>query len=314
MVFRALQFSGLWGRRKEEHMIVIAEGIHVIAKTVNDAIKSRDEKPIQDLAKAQERAGADYIDLNVGFVRKDTEETMQWIVNTAQEATDLPLSIDTMNPVAMEAGLKVCKKRPLLNSASGKTDSKEQMLPLAKKYDCDVVISVINDKGMPPEVDSKLDSIMDTVAYANDLGIPNEDIWVDPIVLPVSTAGEGQKLAMANLEFIKILQDALPGVKSTVGLSNISNGVPVELRPLLNRTYLMVLQKVGLYSAIADPLDEELMSMCKGKMQGVVDLIFKAMEGEDVDLSSFSPKERDYVKTTKVLMGEVLYSDAWLET
>lgn len=295
-------------------MVIIGENIHVLARAVSTAIKERDAKPIQDLAKAQADSGADYIDLNVGFLRKDTEEAMQWVVNTVQEVIDLPLSLDTMNPVAMEAGLKVCKKRPLLNSASGKTDSKEQVLPLAKKYNCDVVISVFTDKGMPPEADSKVESIMDTVAYANELGIPNEDIWVDPIVLPVSTAGEGQKLAVSNIEFMKVIQDVLPGIKSTVGLSNVSNGVPTELRPILNRTYLMMLARYGLYSAIVDVLDKELMGMCKGEMPNIVDLIYRIMDGEDIDLSSLSPKEIDYVKTTKVLTGETLYSDAWLES
>lgn len=295
-------------------MVIIGENIHVIARAVSTAIREKDAKVIQDLARAQADSGADYIDLNLGPLRKDPEETIQWVVNTVQQVADLPLSVDTMNPVAMEAGLKICKKRALLNSASGKADSKEQMLPLAKKYDCDVVISVITDKGMPPDVDSKTDSIMDTVAYANELGIPNEDIWVDPIILPVSTAGEGQRFAVANLEFIQILQDVLPEVKSTVGLSNISNGVPDELRPILNRTYMVMLGRNGLYSAIADPLDKELMSMSKGEMTDIVELIYRTMDGEDTDLSSLSRKETDYVKTTKVLMGEALYSDAWLET
>ena len=295
-------------------MVIIGENIHVIAQAVSTAIKEKDAKVIQDLAKAQSEAGADYIDLNVGPMKKDTEETMQWLVNAVQEVTDLPLSIDTMNPVAMEAGLKACQKRPLLNSASGKTDSKEQMLPLAQKYNCDVVISVMTNKGMPPDVDSKIESIMDTVAYANELGIPNEDIWVDPILLPISTAGEGQRFTLLNLEFIKILEDVLPGVKSTVGLSNTSNGVPDQLRPLLNRTYAVMLGKNGLYSAIADPLDKELMSLIKGEMTGIAELIYKTMDVEDIDLSSLSQKEVEYVKTAKVLMAETLYSDAWLES
>jgi len=226
----------------------------------------------------------------------------------------LPLSIDTMNPVAMEAGLKHCKKRPLLNSASGKTASKEQMLPLAQKYNCDVVISVMTDKGMPPDVDSKIESIMDTVAHANELGIPNEDIWVDPILLPVSTAGEGQRFAVANLEFIKILGDVLPGVKSTVGLSNTSNGVPEELRPHINRTYLVMLGRNGLHSAIADPLDKELMSLARGQMPEIAELIYKTMDGVDMDLSTLSQKQVEYIKTAKVLMAETLYSNAWLES
>ena len=295
-------------------MLIIGENIHVIARAVSVAIRERDAKVIQDLAKAQAEAGADYIDLNVGPMKKDPEANMQWLVSTVQEVADLPLSIDTMNPVAMEAGLKACRKRPLLNSASGKTDSKEQMLPLAKKYNCDVVISVMTDKGMPPDVDSKIESVMDTVTYANELGIPNEAIWVDPIILPVSTAGEGQRFAVVCLEFIKILEDVLPEIKSTVGLSNVSNGVPNELRPLLNRTYLVMLDRNGLYSAISDPLDKEFMNLIKGKMPEIVELIYKTMDGEDIDLSSLSPKEVEYAKTAKVLTGETLYSDAWLES
>jgi 5-methyltetrahydrofolate corrinoid/iron sulfur protein methyltransferase len=295
-------------------MVIIGENIHVIAQAISTAIREKNAKVIQDLAKAQTEAGAGYIDLNVGPMKKDTEETMQWLVNAVQEATDLPLSIDTLNPVAMEAGLKACKRKPLLNSASGKSLSKEQMLPLAPKYNCDVVISVMTDKGMPPDVESKIESIMDTVAYANELGIPNENIWVDPILLPISTAGEGQRFTVINLEFIKILEDVLPGVKSTVGLSNTSNGVPDELRPHLNRAYLIMLERNGLYSAIADPLDKELMSLTKGEMPGIVGLIHKTMDGEDIDLSSLSQKEIEYVKTVKVLMGETLYSDAWLES
>ncbi len=292
-------------------MILIGESIHIISKEVNDAVKNRDLKVIRDLAKVQADAGADYIDLNLGPAKRDPEEVTQWLVNTIQGVTDLPISVDTLNPIAMEAGLKVCKKRPLLNSSSGRTDSKERMLPLAKKYNTDVVISVLTDKGCPPDIDSRTESIMETVALANELGIPNEDIWVDPIILPVSA---DQKQVAEALEFIKILQDLLPGVKSTVGLSNVSNGTPEELRGILNRTYMVMLGRCGLYSAIADTLDKELVSLNKGELPNIVALIYKAMDGEAINMSSLPQKEQDYVKTTKVLMGETLYSHAWLES
>jgi len=292
-------------------MILIGESIHIIAKHVNDAVKERNPRVIQDLAKAQADAGADYIDLNLGPAKRDPEEVTQWLVNTIQGVTDLPISVDTLNPVAMEAGLKVCKKRPLLNSASGRTDSKERMLPLAKKYNTDVVISVLTDKGCPPDIDSRTESIMETVALANELGIPNEDIWVDPIILPVSA---DQKQVWEAVEFIKILQDLLPGVKSTIGLSNVSNGTPEELRGILNRTYMVMMGRSGLYSAIADVLDKELVSLNKGELPSIVDLIYKTMDGEAINMSSLSKKEQDYVKTTKVLMAETLYSHAWLES
>jgi 5-methyltetrahydrofolate corrinoid/iron sulfur protein methyltransferase len=291
-------------------MVLIGESIHIISRRVSEAVRDRNASVIQELARAQAEAGADYIDLNLGPAKKDPVGMTEWLVNVVQEVTDLPLSIDTLNPVAMEAGLRLCKKRPLLNSASGRTDSKAEMLPLAKKYNCDVVISVLTDKGCPPDVDSRTESIMETVAYANELGIPNEDIWVDPIILPVSA---DQKQVREALEFIKILPDLLPGVKSTVGLSNVSNGTPEELRGILNRTYMVMLGRYGLYSAIADTLDKELVKLNRGEMPHIVDLIYKAMDGEPIDMSSLSKQEQDYVKTTRVLMGETLYSHAWLE-
>lgn len=291
-------------------MIIIGESIHIISKSVSTAVKERNPQYIQELAKAQAEARVDYIDLNLGPARKNPEETVEWLVNTVQAVTDLPLSIDTLNPVAMEAGLRTCKKRPLLNSASGRTDSREKMLPLAKKYNTDLVLSVLTDKGCPPDVESRTESIMETIAYANELGIPNEDIWVDPILLPVSA---DQKQVAEALEFIKILPDIAPGVKSTIGLSNISNGTPEELRGILNRTYMVMLGRHGQYSVIADGLDAELMSLNRGEMSDIVDIIHRIMDGEVPDLSSLSPKLRDYAKTAAVLMGQTLYSHSWLE-
>ena len=292
-------------------MVLIGESIHIISKHVNDAVKDRNPQVIQDLAKQQTAAGADDIDLNLGPAKKDPEEVTQWLVNTIQGVSDLPISVDTLNPVAMEAGLKACKKRPLLNSASGRTDSREHMLPLAKKYNTDVVISVLTDKGCPPDVDSRIESIMETVALANDIGIANEDIWVDPIILPVSA---DQKQVREAVEFVGMLADLLPGVKSTIGLSNVSNGTPEELRGILNRTYMVMLGRNGLYSAIADVLDTELVRLNKGELPKIVDLIYKTMDGQVVDIGSLSKEEQDYVKTVKVLMGETLYSHAWLES
>ena len=292
-------------------MILIGETIHIISQNVNQAVKDRNPKPIQELAISQTKAGAHYIDINLGPARKDPEATTEWLVKVVEEVTDLPLAIDTLNPVAMEAGLKACtKKRPLLNSASARTDSKEKMLPLAPKYNTDLVLSVITDTGCPPDVEQRIDSIMGTVELANELGVPNEDIWVDPILIPVSA---DQQQVVEALEFMKILQDVLPGVKSTIGLSNISNGTPEELRGILNRTYMVMLERCGQYSAIADVLDEELVKLNNGEMPNIVELIHKVMDGETIDLSSLSKQEVDYVKTAQVCMGQILYSHGWLE-
>jgi len=292
-------------------MILIGESIHIISKVVSEAVSNRDAGPIQELARAQAAAGADYLDLNLGPARKEPQEVASRLVNMVQEVTDLPISLDTMNPLAMEAGLKLCKQRPLLNSASARAESREHMMPLAVKYKTQAIISVITDQGCPPDVDSRAESIMETVSYANDLGISNEDIWVDPIILPVSA---DQKQVREALEFIKILPDLLPGVKSVVGLSNVSNGTPAHLRGILNRTYMVMLERNGLYSAIADVLDTELIELNKGNLAGIRELIYKVMEREPIDPAGLPEKERDYVKAARVLMGEVLYSHAWLES
>lgn len=290
-------------------MILIGENIHILAKVVSDALKARDEKPLQELAIKQAKAGVDYIDLNIGPARKDPD-VMKWIAGTIQEVVKAPLSLDTTNPVAMEAGLSVCKIPPLINSASGKQESKEKMLPLAEKYHCDVVVSVLIDAGIPTDSSSRAEAIMETVAYANEIGIPNERIWVDPIMMPVSV---DQPQVVELFEFMKILQDICPGAKSTLGLSNLSNGTPEALRPILNRVCLVMLDRYNCFSAIVDSFDEELVKLAKGQLPDIKNLIYRAMD-EELDTSNLPKKEADIVKTVNILTGRSLYSHSWLET
>lgn len=291
-------------------MLLIGENIHIIATQVSDAVDQKDTKALQQMAKEQADAGVDYIDLNVGPARKNPE-VMGWLAETVQEVVDCPLALDSTNPLAVESGLKVAKWPPLINSASGKGESKERMLPLAAQYPCEVILSVLTDQGIPSDAEARAESIMETAAYANELGIENERLWIDPILLPVSVAQQG---VVACLEFTQMLPDLIPGVKSTIGLSNISNGAPEELRGILNRTYMVMLERYGMHSAIVDAFDAELLDLAHGKLPGIVEVIHKVMDGEDVDPASLPPKERDYAKTAKVLMGETLYSHTWLET
>ena len=291
-------------------MILIGEDLNVMSKEISRAIKERDPEPIKACVAGEAKNGMDYLDLNVGPLRKDPEEIMEWLVENVQEFTDLPLCLDTTNPVAMEAGLKLCRQTALINSASGTSESLEKMLPLASKYSANVVLSVINDEGFPSDADERASSILESLEVANELGIPNENIWVDPVLLPI---GVDQRQVSAFLEFIQMLPDLAPGAKSTCGLSNLSYGAPKELKSLLNRTFLMMIGRYGQYSAIVSAFDEELISMDRGEMSEVVNLIYRAMDEEDLDISSLSPKELEYVKTTQVLMGKTLYSHSWLE-
>lgn len=291
-------------------MILIAESINIMSKTLGPAMRERNARPIQEMAKAEVEAGADYLDLNIGPARRGGDQLMEWVVNTVQEVTDLPLSLDTTNPVAMEAGLKVCKTKALINSISLQPDRLEAELPLASQYNASMIGLLWGKEGMPRDANERCMHTVDLIYQANEKGISSENIWIDPIASPVSVEINQVK---ACLEFMSMLGEIAPECKSTVGLSNISNGTPAPLRPQLNRTYMIMLMKYGLYSAIVDTFDSELVKIAHGEMPEIVDLVHRVMDGDKPDLSSLTPKEVEYVKTVRVLTGESLYSHSWLD-
>ena len=291
-------------------MILIGENLNIMSQTLGPALKERDPKPIQEMAKAEADAGIDYIDLNIGPARRGGEELMEWVVKTVQEVTDKQLSLDTTNLTAMEAGLKVCQGKPLMNSVSLQPARLEQGLPMAKQYNADMIGLLWGVEGMPRDANERAVLAVDIVYKAGEIGITPENIWIDPIASPVSVEINQVK---SCVEFMGMLGDIAPGGKSTVGLSNISNGTPIDLRPPLNRTYMIMLMRNGLYSAIVDAFDPELIKIARGEMPEIVDLVHRVMDGEKPDMSSLNQKEQEYVKTTRVLLGESLYSHAWLE-
>ena len=291
-------------------MILIAESINIMSKTLGPAMRERDSKPIQEMAEAEAKAGADYLDINIGPARKSGDELMKWVVNTVQEVTDLPLSLDTTNSVAMEAGLQAYKGKALINSISLQPDRLKSELPLVGKYNAAMIGLLWGKEGMPRDANERCMLAVDLVYKANEMGISNEDIWIDPIASPVSVEINQVKDCV---EFMSMLGDIAPECKSTVGLSNISNSTPAHLRPQLNRTYMIMLMKYGLYSAIVDVFDTELVRIARGEIPEIVDLVHRVMDGERPNLASLSQKEVDYVKTARVLTGESLYSHSWLE-
>jgi 5-methyltetrahydrofolate corrinoid/iron sulfur protein methyltransferase len=290
-------------------MILIGESINVVSKTIGPAMKERNPKPIQELARTQTEAGADYLDINIGPARKGGSELMDWIVNTVQEVTDLPLSLDTTNPEAMEAGLKAHKGKALINSIS--VVRMEEELPMVQQYGADFIGLLWGREGMPRDADERAMIAIELMTAASAMGIPNENIWFDPIATPVVNIEANQ--AKPCLEFMSSLADVAPGCKSTIGLSNVSNGAPTHLRPWLNRTYLAMLMKYDLYSAIVDALDTELVQIARGQRPDIVELVHRMMDGERPDLSSLSEEMAKYAKTVRVMLGESLYSHSWLE-
>ena len=299
-------------------MLLIGENLNVINTIIGRAFKEKDPGPIVEEAKRQKNKGMDWIDINLGPAKKGGPELMEFVVKAVQEeiGDTPPLCLDTSNIEAMEAGLSVCKGKAIINSIMCRPERYEKMIPLAVKYKAAMVALMWGPDGLPRDENERAALAVELIYAANEAGVPNEDIFVDGIVTPVNIQ---QQQLMSLLNFQEMLQDVAPGAKSTCGLSNISNGPPDELRPVLNTTYLIMLERKGMYSCIADAYDDTLIAVARGERPDIVELVHRVMDGETVDDKSLPDKPNgrwslaDYVKTARVIMGQSLYSDSWLE-
>jgi len=292
-------------------MLLIGESLNVISTKIGRAFKERDPKPIQAEALFQKEKGMDFIDINLGPAKKDGHELMPWVVEVVQEVVDdVPLVLDTSNIDAIEAALKVCKLTPIINSIMVRPERYERMVPLAAEHKADFIALMWGPEGLPRDENERAALAVELIYFANEAGIPNEKIWVDGIVTPVNIQ---QPQLMSLMAFQEMLQEIAPGTKSTCGLSNISNGPPEHLRPILNQTYMVMLEKCGMYCVIADPLDEKLADIARGNRQDIVNVIHSVMDENPPAMESLSEELQEYVKTANVILGKTLYSDSWLK-
>ncbi|MFH1351349.1 MAG: dihydropteroate synthase [Pseudomonadota bacterium] len=293
-------------------MLLIGENLNVINMVIGKAFKEKDPRPIAEEARRQKEKGMDWIDINLGPARKGGPELIEFVVKTVQEeiGETPPLCLDTSNIEAMEAGLAMHKGKAIINSIMCRPERYEKMIPLAVKYKANMIALMWGPEGLPRDENERGALTAELIYAANEAGIPNEDIFVDGIVTPVNIQ---QQQLMSLLAFQEMLQDMFPGIKSTCGLSNISNGPPDHLRPILNQTYMVMLERKGMYSCIADAYDDTLIAIARGQRPDIVEVIHKVMDGEEVDMGSLSKEMKDYVKTAKVVLGFSLYSDSWLE-
>ncbi|MDP2953874.1 MAG: dihydropteroate synthase, partial [Chloroflexota bacterium] len=234
-------------------MLVIGECIHVISPRVRAAIEERDAKLIQGLAREQVAKGAQVLDLNIGPQRKSGPEVMTWIVNTVQEVVDVPISLDTTNVAAIETGLKLVRKKAFINSTDATAERLSNMMPLAGRYKANIIALTLGATGLPTTTDARIDLASQILPVATERGVPNESVYLDPLVLTIN-GNQDQVLNTVNAaRFFKQMSDPAP--KTTCGLSNVSNSCPKEMRPLINRVFLLMMLGAGLDSAILDPLD-----------------------------------------------------------
>jgi len=298
-------------------MKAIGENLNVINKRIGQAFKDKDAVPIREMAERVAASQVDFIDINLGPARKGGEELMTWVVETVQEVTDIPLCLDTSNVAAMTAGLKVCKKKAIMNSIMARPERYEVMLPICAEYGANMIALMWGPNGMARDANERAELVTELMMAAQAHGIPMADIWVDPIVTPVNIQ---QEQLMNNLGFFDMLPDIAAAIdpegglcKSTNGLSNVSNGNPDHLRPILNQTYMIMLQRKGMYSSIVDAFDPVIMDICRGKRQDIVDLVYGVMDGKEYVYSGMDKEAVNYIKTAKVILGHSLFSESWLD-
>lgn len=237
-------------------MFIIGERINGMFSDIKEAIQQRDPAPVQKWARLQEEGGAKALDLNVGPAVQDKVAAMEWLVEVAQEVTNLTLCLDSTNIDAIEAGLKKCKYPAIINSTNAEREKVERLFPMAVEYGASLIALTMNKSGIPKDSDTRLAFAMELVAAADEFGLPMEDLFIDPLILPANVGQDHIPEVFKTLQMIKMLAD--PSPRTVLGLSNVSQNC--KDRELINRTFLAMAMACGLDAAIADACDEELVA------------------------------------------------------
>ena len=305
-------------------MYIIGENIHIISEKVKEALTNRDSEFFMELALKQVEAGAKAVDINLGPRKKDWAEVFPWIVQAVETVVDVPLSIDTTNVDGMEAALKtITKAQPILNSTSAEEERLEKIPALAKKYNAKIIALTMGTSGIPVEADARVNIAVETlIPHLMEIGFNMEDLIIDPLVLTVSGCQQYCPELIGAVQMLQYSWDPAPMI--SVGLSNVSNAVPKENRPLINRVYLSMLMGVGLQMMIADPLDQEQNKVIKWieekdtstPLAALYNKIAERTEaGEELQIEDFDMNDPDQAaiwKTTQILLNKVIYADGYL--
>ena len=284
-------------------MLIIGEKLSIIAKRVREAMMKKDKAPIQEIAARQWKEGSGIIDANIGPAEDGGEDLMEWMVTTIQEVVPLPICLDTTNASAIEAGLKIHNNewgRALINSTSNDPE-RFPILELGAKYNAQVIGLTVGKGGLPADAEERCGIAAEIMARAMEYGVPLEDLYLDPLVLQIATT---QDQAVKVIDAVRMFQEMNdPPMKTVVGLSNISNGCPKHVRPVLNKYYFLMLLNAGLTAAIADAREmAEAMEERK--------LFEDVMAGTEI---ADAAKMDEIKKTIDVIMGNTLYAHSYLE-
>ncbi len=305
-------------------MYIIAENIHIISPRVKEAIANKDAAYFQRLVAQLVEAGASAIDLNIGPQKKLGHEILPWLVEVVEEVTDLPLVFDTTNLKAIEAACEtVSKAQPIINSTDARPERLETVPLVAKKYNTRLIALTMAEGMIPVSADERVGIALERlIPYMLEIDFPITDLIIDPLVLTVSGCQEYCPECIEAVRTLKYAWDPPPLTNG--GLSNVSNQVPSEMRPLLDRTYMVMLMGAGIDMVIANPLDRQLMDWIRvveerDESTPLYRLLLRlhdrvaaaeTLQPEDVDMSD--PQQVEVWKTVQVLLNKVIYTDSYL--
>ncbi|MFP4573545.1 MAG: methyltetrahydrofolate cobalamin methyltransferase [Desulfobacterales bacterium] len=236
-------------------MLIVGELINSSRKAIKEAVDAEDAEAIKKIAKDQYENGADYIDVNAGTYVGKEDKYMKWLISTVQEAVEVPCCIDSPDPKVVEAALELHKGTPMINSISLEKERWDALLPVVAGSDVKIIALCMSDSGMPETKDDRLAIASDLVNSLVKNNVPVENIYVDPLVQPIST---NDSYGIEFMNAVEAIMAEFPGVHTICGLSNISYGLPE--RKLLNQTFVVMAICKGLDSAIINPLDRRMVA------------------------------------------------------
>ncbi len=239
-------------------MILIGERINTGFKEIKGAVLDKEPKAIHDWARKQTEAGATYLDVNLGAISSKPAD-MCWMIEQTQSAVDTPICIDSNKPNIIKEALKAVKGKALINSTTAVPEKLDELMPLAAEHKAAIIGVVMDEAGAPKNADKRVENAGMIMAKAMELEIPPEDIFLDPIVMPLKFMQEQAKEILEAVRQFTLFSDPPPHI--TCGLSNISNGT--KHKKLLNRTFLVMAIAKGMDSAICDVMDTDLVNAAK---------------------------------------------------
>ena len=302
-------------------MILIGENIHIISTSVREALEKKDKNFVKNLVKIQQNT--DCIDLNVGPAKNKLDRIFEWLIPLVGNQN---ISFDSTNSDAIEQGLSLVKnsKNCFINSTSKDEVKLEKLTDLAAKHNCNLVaLAMSKETGIPKTADGRLEIIFEIYEKCMEKGIESNKIFFDPLVLPICA---DQTQALEALNTIQMVKESFePKVNTVIGLSNISNGCPKELRPLINRVFGVLAFGAGLDAVILDAKDTELIRIFKmlenNNPTSSVDMLYVNLanmvkefkELEEIEYNHNNIEECNIIKTATILLNKKIYSDSFTQ-